>query len=78
MNATTYNHEILPKFVVYVYVKIKKFQECAFMRLYSVKQNIEGDANLQHPPEIGLTLFELRYVYPLFEPGGIASRPLKL
>ena len=27
----------------------KKFQEFRCMRLFSVKQNIEGDANLHHP-----------------------------
>ena len=32
-------------------LKVKKFQECTYMRLYSVKQNIEGDANLYHPPK---------------------------
>ena len=37
--------------VLYMYMlKVKKFEECAFMRLYSVKQNIEGDENLHHPP----------------------------
>ena len=37
--------------VLYMYIlKVKKFQECAWMRLYNVKQNIEGNANLHHPP----------------------------
>ena len=41
--------------VLYMYMlKVKKFQECAFMRLYSVKQSIEGDENLHHPLRIGL------------------------
>ena len=36
--------------VLYMYMlKVKEFQECACMRLYRVKQNIEGDANLHHP-----------------------------
>ena len=30
-------------------LKVKKFEECTCMRLYSVKQNIEGGANLHHP-----------------------------
>ena len=51
MNASTNNHEILQN-VLYMYMlKAKKFQERKCMRLYSVKQNIEGDANLHHPPK---------------------------
>ena len=50
LNVTNYNHEILPKCVIYVYVKSKKFQECACMRLFIVKQNIVGDVNLHKPP----------------------------
>ena len=44
--------------VLYMYVlKVKKFQEWTWLRHYSVKQNIEGDANLHHPPGIGLKNF---------------------
>ena len=32
-------------------LEIQKFQECTCTRLYSVKQNIEGDVNLHHPSE---------------------------
>ena len=35
-------------------LKVKKFQECTCMGLYSVIQNIEGDANLHHSRGIGL------------------------
>ena len=40
----------------YMYIsKVKKFSVCACLRLDSIEENIEGDANLQHlPPEIGL------------------------
>jgi len=40
-------------------LKVEKFQDCTCMRLYSVKQNIEGDANLHHHPGIGLRAFDL-------------------
>ena len=40
---------------------MKKFEEYTCMRLYSVKQNIEGDANLHHPsPGIGLKEFQIK------------------
>ena len=35
----------------YMYtLKVKKFLVCAYLRLDSIKENIEGDANLHHPP----------------------------
>ena len=35
----------------YMYkLKVKKFWVCAYLRLDSIKENIEGDANLHHPP----------------------------
>ena len=35
----------------YMYIlKVKKFWVCAYLRLDSIKENIEGDANLHHPP----------------------------
>ena len=35
----------------YMYIiKVKKFWVCAYLRLGSIKENIEGDANLHHPP----------------------------
>ena len=36
-------------------LKAKKFLVCAYLRLDSIKENIEGDANLHHPPGIGLS-----------------------
>ena len=30
--------------------KVKKFSVCACLRLDSIEENIEGDANLHHPP----------------------------
>ena len=62
LSETTYNYEILPKGVIYVYVKSKKFRECRCMCLYSVKQNIEGDANLHHPPDRVNTVFQRSWV----------------
>ena len=35
------------KIVIYVYFESKKSQECECMRVYSVKENIEGDATLK-------------------------------
>ena len=29
---------------------------CAYLRLESLNENIEGDANLHHPPGIGLSI----------------------
>ena len=46
-------------------LKVKKFQECTYMRLFSVKQNIEGNANLHHSPGIGLVLSKKIIDYPL-------------
>ena len=45
----------MPKSVISLYSKSKKFQEGTCMRLSSNKQNIEVDANLHHPypPLIG-------------------------
>ena len=35
----------------YMYtLKVKKFRVCAYLRLDSIKENIEGDANFHHPP----------------------------
>ena len=34
---------------------------CAYLRLDSIKENIEGDANLHHPPVIGLRAVLLPY-----------------
>ena len=35
----------------YMYIlKVKKFWVCAYLRLDSIKENIEGDANLHPPP----------------------------
>ena len=35
----------------YMYIlKVKKFLVCAYLRIDSIKENIEGDANLHHPP----------------------------
>ena len=37
--------------VPYMYIlKVKKFIVSAYLRLDSIKENIEGDANLHHPP----------------------------
>ena len=39
----------------YMYIsKVKMFRVCAYLRPGSIKENIEGDANL-HPPGIGLS-----------------------
>ena len=35
----------------YLYIlKVTKFWVCPFLRLVSIEENIEGDANLNHPP----------------------------
>ena len=38
--------------------KVEKFLVCAYLRLESVGENIEGDANFHHPPGIGLKNIE--------------------
>ena len=39
---------------------VKKSQMCASMRLYSVKENIEDDANLFHNPPPPLNTTNIR------------------
>ena len=37
--------------MLYMYIlKVEMFWLCAYLRLDSIKENIEGDANLHHPP----------------------------
>ena len=50
-------------------LKVKKFHGTC-MRLFIVKQNIEGDANLHHPPERGLSRSAYRKVLPFLKCNG--------
>ena len=50
-------------------LKVKKFQECTYMRL-SIKQNVKGDANLHNLP--------WNRVNPLITPYFIAVKILKM
>ena len=74
LNATTYLIMKFGQIMHYIcMLKVGKFQECACTRLYSVKENIEGDVNLhQFPrnrvkivPQYGLVIWltlELKFI----------------
>ena len=44
-------HEILKKYAIYVFIESQKVLIVCIFALGNIGENIEGDANLNHPPE---------------------------
>ena len=55
LNEITCNLDTMRKCVKHVFVKCPKvLSVCLHARSFSMSENREGDANLHHPPRVGL------------------------